>query len=176
MTTATEAAPIEEGLNTAPTSQKPLEEMTTDELAELFVIKHASRKDHEAIAKDLKEELDALEALLLPRFQDKGIQNMKIKGRTLYIERKLWGGAEEDKGFELAQALKLIGLRDLVKETVNTQTLSSWLREQEEELSVDPNTGKKIPLSPDQLKSRLSPILQPFVKISEEFSLKARKG
>lgn len=176
MTTATEAAPVEEGLNTAPTTQKPLEVMTTDELAELFVIKHASRKDHEAIAKDLKEELDALEALLLPRFQDKGIQNMKIKGRTLYIERKLWGGAEEDKGRELALALKLIGLGDLVKETVNTQTLSSWLREQEEELSVDPTTGKKMPLSPEKLKEKLAPVLQPYLKVSEEFSLKARKG
>jgi hypothetical protein len=158
------------------TKPKTLEEMTTEELAELFVQKYNSRKSFEQEAKDLKAECDQIEQLLLPRFQEKAVSKMTIKGKTVYIDTRLWGGAEEDKGRELALALKLIGMGDLVKETVNTQTLSSWLREKQEEFAFDPETGKRKPLSPDQLKALLPDVLRPYLKISEESHLRARKA
>lgn len=97
-------------------------------------------RDLKAEAKRLEAELDgvkkaatALEEELVEAFTDEGVQNMRVDGNTVYLERTLW--AQREKGVtpeEVVAALRAAGLDALVGEGVNMNTLSSHLRELDE--------------------------------------------
>ena len=57
----------------------------------------------------------------------------------------------------------------MVKEGVNAQTFSAYIREQEEAVS-------KTPLAPEKLIEQLPELLRPVVHVSEVFKIRARKG
>jgi len=112
---------------------------------------------------DLKKQRAALEATLLDSFRQDGVQRVTQGGRTVWLDRKLWASAA---GPELPQALKLAGFPAMVRETVNGQTLSAWVRE------FDPEAE----LSPEEVITKLPEAVQPFVKIAEVYKLQVRKG
>ena len=112
---------------------------------------------------DLKKQRAALEATLLDSFRQDGVQRVTQGGKTVWLDRKLWASAA---GPELPQALKLAGFPAMVKETVNGQTLSAWVRE------FDPEAE----LSPEEVITKLPEAVQPFVKIAEVYKLQVRKG
>jgi hypothetical protein len=91
------------------------------------------------------------------------VQRTTIDGQTVWLDRKLWASAA---GPELTNALKAAGFAAMVKETVNGQTLSAWVRE------FDPEAQ----LGPEEVIAKLPSVVQPYVKVAEVYKLQVRKG
>lgn len=143
--------------------------LKTETLATLFANLDRRRKVMEGLAEEMKKHAGQVEAELLPRFRNSGVQSVKVSGTTVYVERTLWGGAKDGNMPGLCEALKEMGLDAMVKEGVNAQTFSAYIREQEQALS-------KTPLPPEELIPKLPEVLQGVVNVSEVFKIRARKG
>jgi predicted nuclease with TOPRIM domain len=143
---------------------------TTADLVNEFIELDEQRKGKEGEVEKIKERMAELEPEIMKRFENAGMQSMKSKmGRTIYIRRELWASAAEGAEVLLLETLKAIGLGDMVKEKINTQTLSAYVREVEKDSfngqAVDP--VELIKVLPDQL--------QPALKVTQKFSLRTRK-
>jgi len=145
---------------------------TTADLVNEFIELDTLRKSAESEAEKIKERMAELEPQIMERFENAGMQSMKSKqGQVIYIRRQLWAGAKNGADVLLLEALKSVGLGDMVKEKVNTQTLSAYIREQEEE-----QFGKNVKASPDDIISVLPEPLRAAVAVTEKYSLHTRKG
>lgn len=143
--------------------------LKTETLARLFAVLDKARKTFEKLGESAGEDAAKVESELLPRMRDSGTQSIKIAGDTVYVERKLWGSAQDGNVAALNEALKELGHGDMVKESVNAQTFSAYIREIEESVSDKP-------LPPEELIPKLPELLRPVVKVSEVFKIRARKG
>jgi len=144
---------------------------TTADLVNRFIELDEQRKAKEGEVDAIKEELRLLEPLLMERFENAGMQSMKsAKGTTLYIRREIWAGAAEGAEELLLSSLKAVGLGDMVKEKVNTQTLSAYVREVEKERFA----GAAV--SPFEIVQALPEPLRKVVAINEKHSLRTRKS
>ena len=84
----------------------------------------------EAEAKAYKDEADQLERELVEAFADAGVQNVNVDGKTVYLHRSVY--AQRKPGVttdDVKQALRDAGVGELVTETVNSNTLSAYVRE-----------------------------------------------
>ena len=143
--------------------------LKTETLARLFIVCDKARKHFEKNAEASKDNATKVDSALRPRMQDGGIKSMNVDGTTVYVERTLWGSAKDGNNPGLCLALKELGHGDMVKEGVNAQTFSAYIREQEEAVS-------KTPLAPEKLIEQLPELLRPVVHVSEVFKIRARKG
>jgi DNA-binding ferritin-like protein len=143
---------------------------TTADLVNEFIELDEQRKGKEGEVDKIKERMAELEPVILERFENAGMQSMKSKmGATIYIRRELWSGAAEGSEVLLLEVLKSIGMGDLVKEKVNTQTLSAYVREVEKE------TFNGAAVDPNELIKALPEQLQPVLKVTQKFSLRTRR-
>ena len=147
---------------------------TTKILLNKFIKLDQQIKRKEGEVDKLKEELGPIHDELLQRFQNEGTASHKTSsGTTVYINRQLWAGSSESGPDVMMEALKSNpDTQDLVKEKVNTQTLSSWVREKIEEHFGTEQTKK----SETELLEALPEALRPVLKITEKFQLKARRS
>lgn len=103
---------------------------------------HRRALDKESIK--LGKELEEMQRELLEQFSQDSVQNVKLDGlATVFIRSQLWAGAwQDDEGIADKQltcdALKEAGLGVFVSEGFNTNTVSSWLREQSTDELGDP--------------------------------------
>jgi hypothetical protein len=123
------------------------------------------RRKHEDAVEDLKDQIKALEDKLITNMQTSGIGRVTIGDRTVWLDRKVWAGAADGTA-ALAAALKEVGLSDLVKDAVNAQTLSAWVREH------DPDGN----LAPEEIRAKLPAQVQAVIRISEVYKLGMRKA
>lgn len=145
---------------------------TTADLVNEYIELDDQRKGKEAETEKLKERMAELEPQIMERFENAGMQSMKSKqGTVIYIRRDLWAGAKEGAEVLLLEALKAVGLGDMVKEKVNTQTLSAYIREQEKD-----QFGANVSAKPEEIIGVLPEGLREAVNITEKFSLRTRKG
>jgi len=145
---------------------------TTADLVNEFIELDEQRKGKEGEIDKLKERMAELEPQIMERFENAGMQSMKSKhGTVIYVRRDLWAGAKEGADVLLLESLKSVGLGDMVKEKVNTQTLSAYIREQEKE-----HFGQNISAKPNEIIDVLPEPLRAAVAITEKFSLRTRKG
>lgn len=143
---------------------------TTADLVNRFIELSELRKTKEGEVDEIKDELALLEPQILERFENAGMQSMKsTQGQVVYVRRELWAGAQEGCDELLADALKRNGLGDLVRERINTQTLSSYVRE------VEKAQFNGSVRRPDEILPLLPDGLQQTIKLSEKFSVRARK-
>lgn len=172
-------------------SQEEFENITPEELNEQPSMMEDAKTfaELEHLEKQRKDELDAvkeekkeIEARLLERMQDEGFSKLTIevggkngvrKGkRTIYLHREVWAGysdvleSQEDR-LKLHQALREVDWGDIVKETVNTRSLSSYVRQYDD---------KDDPKSPSQIIEALPTQLQSVIKVSEKYSVRSRKA
>jgi len=131
--------------------------MNTDELKR-FVALEERRKQLEAEVDSIKAEAAELEGLLLPQFEQSGMERVAIDGRTVYVERKLWAKAKDGDKPSVCKALKRCRLGDYVEETFNTNSLSAYVRELDRE-------GRQMP-----------PSLVAVLDVSEVFKLRTRRS
>ena len=128
-------------------------------LAQRLIIAHTKLKSAEQAVEDLKAELNATKDQVLAEFAANRVTSIKYRGFTVYSKLNTYGslvstqGDEDPKAAAIA-ALKKNDLGWMVKQTVNGNTLSAWVREQ----PVDPKTG--VP--------QLPPKVAPFVKVSQK--------
>lgn len=147
---------------------------TTKVLLNKFLKLDAMIKRKEGEVDTLKEELAPIHDELLERFQKEGTKSLSTQnGSTVYLNRQLWASSGEGGAEVMAEALKLHEeTKELVKEKVNTQTLSSWVREKIEEHFGTEQTKK----SETELLEALPEPLRAVLKITEKFQLKARRS
>lgn len=147
---------------------------TTKDLVNKFIKLDQLIKGKEGEVEDLKKERAALEALLLPRFQEGGIASMKSSSKvTVYLRRDVWAGAKDGDKASLYAAMRTIPeTASMVQETVNSQTFSAYVREKAREHFGDAlNTAK-----PEDLVQALPEELRALVNVTEKFSLRATKS
>jgi DNA-binding ferritin-like protein len=145
---------------------------TTADLVNEYIDLEDQRKGKEGEIDKIKERLAELEPQIMERFENAGMQSMKSKqGTVIYIRRDLWAGAKEGADVLLLEALKSVGLGDMVKEKVNTQTLSAYVREQEKE-----QFGATVTATPEEILGVLPEGLRGAVHITERFSLRTKRG
>lgn len=91
-----------------------------------------------------KEEADKLETELVEMFAEAGLQNLNVDGKTIYLHRSTYAqwqaGLEQEDKLDL---LRAAGAGDLIKDTVNAQTLNAYVREL---VDVDDAPGLPEPL------------------------------
>jgi hypothetical protein len=114
---------------------------------------------------NLKDELAAAEAELMPLMVEQGISSAKTANGTVGIDRMVWASSGGDVPRMMA-ALKKDGLDEMVSSTVNKNTLSGFARE------YDPDKRK----SPEQIVKALRDAgfkhTAKAIKISEVVKLK----
>lgn len=135
----------------------------------------AKKKDLENRLSAVKRELAQIEEQLLDEMSEEGVPSLKINiensdgtqsTRTVYQRRELWAGYAEDfTKQDLCEALKHAGLEDMVTETFNTNTLSAYIREYDENNQSTEEIVKQLPAE-----------IQPYIKVSEKYKIRTRKS
>lgn len=147
---------------------------TTKDLMKKFIKLDQAIKKREGEVDALKKEKGPLEEELLRRFQEGGIASMKsTAGVTVALRRDLWSGAAEGNKDALHAALKALpDTAHMVKETVNSQTFSAWVRERIADHFGEDAKKKAV----EQLIAALPLQLQLVTTITEKYSLRATKS
>lgn len=94
----------------------------------------ADKRRMEAGLEDLNKILAKMETDLLAEMGDQNVTSLRVKTEdgssfTLFPRRELWASCIPGHEQELNDGLKLIGYGDMVRETVNSQRLSAYVRE-----------------------------------------------
>ena len=120
-----------------------------------FVELTAERRKLEGKVRQLATELAAREEKLVEEFAQAGIQNIKTAtGQTVSLRREIFAKLTGDLK-KSHTALRRAGLGDFIKEGVNTQTLSAYVRELEEVLPKG---------------------LQPYINVTEVYRMRMRSN
>ena len=100
-------------------------------VAELTSLKRQAK----ATLADIQEEMDRIQQEVLDAMGAEGISSLRVdtsEGRfTVSPRRQLWAGVEEGQKRKAVEVLEALGLGDLV--SPNYQSLSSWVREHEDQ-------------------------------------------
>lgn len=114
--------------------------------------------------KALKTKFAEMEPRVVEYMERHGLKKVSTGGRTIYLARKLWASVngEVPKEEAIERMKNYEGTAAMVKEAVNAQTLSSYVRE----LPRDPSTDKII----------FPPEIEGCIKVSEQFRAKVRKS
>lgn len=91
------------------------------------------KRELEADLREVKREIGELETTVLDMMAKEGVQNVKIDGKVLYLQRKIFVGMAEGYTREqVIESLRKAGLGDFVQENYNTNQLSAHFREMDE--------------------------------------------
>lgn len=118
----------------------------------------ALKKEEDVIDERLaiiKKRRGELEAFLLEAFATTGQQNMRIDGRTVYLHRSLWAGADDKQAAH--DALIKAGLTEYATRGFNTNSVSALYREWERDGTAPP------------------PELEGVIKTGERYSVRVTK-
>ncbi|HKL42083.1 MAG TPA: hypothetical protein VJ962_05860 [Clostridia bacterium] len=137
-------------------------------LAEKYAILDKEKRELKDQLDEIKEEMNKVEEKLLKFFEKKGISNINIAGRTVYIHRQLWAGYKNNME-QAVVALKKAGLNDYVRENFNTHSLSAYFRE----VYRDREEESEGVIDPEEI---LDPDLKEEIKLSERVQLRSRKS
>ena len=103
------------------------------ELAERLKTLRDQKQETEQSLKVINEQIDDIDYRLSELMAESETQNFTRSGVMFYLTTKTRASAAADSKDELYAALKEQGFGDLVYETVNANSLSSFVKEQMEE-------------------------------------------
>jgi hypothetical protein len=126
----------------------------SDEMDEL----KRRKEEIEGQIKELKARMQPVERELLEIFAENGVNNISLHGKLLYIHRQIWARPLDGDYEHACDVLRAIGLEHFVKETCNVNTISAYVREQ------------------DELGGELPKAFTEAFKVDEEFQVRARKS
>lgn len=109
------------------------------EMADRLKTLQEQKKDLEAKAKALGAKITDLDLQLSDAMTEAELDRFSRHGSTFYLKSRLFASPAAGRKDEMMQALKENGYGSLVTETVNTNTLASFIKEQRE------ITGEEIP-------------------------------
>jgi len=124
-----------------------------EDLRRLLALRQ-DKERHEDVLKGINAEIEILTSRILDRWTDDGVDSVKMDGKTIYVRRSIYAKVLDRE--HVAEAMREAGLDSML--TPNTNTLSAWLRERED-------NGEPIP-----------PALDGIVGTYERFSLSVRNG
>ena len=102
------------------------------EIADRLKALQEQKKDLEARTKALTAEIDALDTELSDAMADAELERFSRNGHTFYLKTRLFASPAAGRKDEMLEALKTNGYGSLVVESVNAQTLASFVKEQRE--------------------------------------------
>ena len=95
------------------------------------------KKSLEAEAKAITAEIEELDARLSNAMTEAELDRFSRNGITFYLKSRLFASPAAGRKDELMRALKENGYSSLVVETVNAQTLASFIKEQRDITGTD---------------------------------------
>lgn len=113
------------------------------------------KRNLEAELDNIKEEIRAVEQPLVEEFAENGLSSLNVNGYTAYLHNQLWAKVEDGR----MEDFTVSELGELVKPTVNAQSLSAAIREL-------PKDNSGMPILPKNLIG--------VVKVSEIHSIRIR--
>jgi len=135
---------------------------TLAEEAREFAALTRQKRDLQAQLDSLNESLTQKEEALLVRFGDEGVESVKVNvGKekfTLFPRREVWANVVPGGEKKLFTLLRRNHYGDLIRQRVNTQSLSALIREMEQ-------SGKGLPAT-----------WASVVKVTERYRVAARKA
>lgn len=102
------------------------------EMADRLKTLQEQKKDLEAQAKALGAEIDTLDLQLSDAMTEAELDRFSRNGSTFYLKSRLFASPAAGRRDEMILALKENGYGSLVTETVNANTLASFIKEQRE--------------------------------------------
>lgn len=125
------------------------------------------KKKLESDLADVKIAIRDEEEKILSKFTDEGISSVKTAtGATLWLDHKLWASAGGRGTEALANRLEANGHEELVKKTVNRNSLSAWVRElAPSKISTPEEVNKALPIE-----------LQDHIKVTETNNIRVRRS
>jgi hypothetical protein len=112
-----------------------------------------------------KKKLNELEPQVLDYMQRHGMSSAKVAGLTVYLNRQIWASVAKDEAGDNTSSIETLkqfpDTSVFVKEGVNTQTLSAWVREQ-------PQDSQFMPLLPEEVVGA--------IKVTEKYNVRTRKS
>ena len=109
------------------------------EMADRLKSLKEEKKALEAKAKDIGKEIDELDVALSDAMAEEEVERFSRNGSTFYIKSRLFASPAAGRKDAMILALKENGFGSLVTESVNANTLSSFIKEQRE------ITGEEVP-------------------------------
>ena len=128
---------------------------STTLLAAQYADLYAKRVAAEKVVDGIKEEMTRLEVVLLEQYVQEGVQSIKTIGGNVYLHHQVWASAED------AGLLAVSDWAWMVKDSVNSQTLSSAVRELEIDAEGEPIFPEGVP--------------EAAVKITHKYNIRVRK-
>lgn len=107
-----------------------------DKLNELRDKKKSLDEESKAVSKEIEE----IDALLTEAMMENEVEKFSRNKKTFYLSTRLFASALDGNKDALFGALRENGYGDLITETVNANTLSSFVKEQREM-----NGGEEVP-------------------------------
>lgn len=95
------------------------------------------KKDLEAQADAIGAEITELDAQLSDGMAEADLDRFSLNGSTFYLKSRLFASPVAGRKDEMMAALKANGYGSLVVESVNANTLSSFIKEQREVTGMD---------------------------------------
>jgi hypothetical protein len=122
---------------------------------ELVVLKEA-KKELDSIVKENNRKIEQVEEKMVALMLEDEVQSFKRDGKTFFISTRLFASIPEENKEDVLDWFKSDPvLSGMVKEQINANSLSAWVKEQDEDL-------------PEEIRERL--------KIYEKTSIGVRSG
>jgi hypothetical protein len=136
-------------------------------LLENYITAYREKKDADDRVKELNRKHDALKQALIDAMFDEGVTSIKKDGVTLSLSQRIWASAPDIEGTNekdsdaLTRGLLAIGADHLVKTTVNSISLSSFISD----VSVFPLDDEGMPTLPPELAGRIKITREPNISV-----------
>lgn len=128
----------------------------TTVLAAEFADLYAKRVAAEKVVSEIKQEMMRLETTLLERFSQEGVQSIRTIGGNVFLHHQMWASAED------AGLLAVSDWAWMVKDSVNSNTLSAAVRE----LEIDADGSPIFPAG----------VPEAAVRITNKYSVRVNKS
>lgn len=102
---------------------------TADDIKRLLELK-AEKEMHDDALKGITAEIEAVQSRILDRWIEEGTSSQRVDGKLVSVRCQKFATVIDGNYEAAAAALKATGLEHLLR--ANTQTLSAWMREREE--------------------------------------------
>lgn len=123
------------------------------EMADKLKAAKELKRDLESQVKEVNAEIDALNRDLSSAMTEEQLEKFSRNGSTFYLSSRLYASPASGQKDDLMQRLKDHGYGSIVIETVNSNTLSSFVAEQ-------------ASVNDDQVPDWLSEVLNVYEKVS----------
>lgn len=112
------------------TATKPKPKSKKPDLLQRFVVWEKRRRELETELAELKKETATLSEKILDEWAERGQNQAKVNGLTVYVSADFWCSKRKEVSSEdVCKALRASGLKDMVKLGYAAPSIRSWVKE-----------------------------------------------